>query len=140
VKDNNSLGDGFVSLAANEAKQRYNADHYTQVKVSVNPDVASAFKSACTAANVSMAGKLSQFMADYGNTVVNRRPLSDYSTRRQRRTAVCSLIQQLEQIKAAEERCRDNTPENLQGSMVFESADQCVTLLDEAIDLLGSIY
>ena len=110
------------------------------MKVSVSPDVASAFKSACMAANVSMAGKLSQFMADYGNTVVNRRPLSDYSTRRRCRTAVRSLIQQLEQIKAAEERCRDNTPENLQGSHVFESADQYVTLLDEVIDLLSSIY
>jgi len=61
------------------------------------------------------------------------------STKRQRRAAIRSIMQQLEQIKAAEERYRDNIPENLQGSVVFEKADQYVSLLDEALDLLGSL-
>ena len=110
----------------------------TQVKISVVPELAYAFKSACTASNVSMAEALSGFMAKYTNTVIKRKP--EYTTRRQRRTAVKSITQQLEQIKAEEERYRDAIPENLQGSVVYETADQSVSFLDEAIELLISIY
>jgi len=136
--------------AATQAKQRYNEGHYTQVKVYVSPDVAIAFKRACATSNVSMSGKLSQFMSEYSNndfyqkslsnTAISHKPSIDYSTKRRRRTAILSLIQQLEQIKDAEESCRDNIPVNLQSSVVFENADQCVSLLEEAIDLLVSIY
>jgi len=129
-----------MSSAATQAKKRWNAAHYTQVKVSVVPEVASAFKSACAAANVSMAGKLTQLMAEYSNTMITRKSKPDYSTRRQRRAAVHSIMQQLEQIKDAEESYRDNIPENLQGSAVFDLADQCASLMDEAIDLLDGIY
>ena len=68
------------------------------------------------------------------------KPTPDYTTKRQRRVAIKSILQQMELIRAAEERCRDNIPENLQGSVVFDTADECVSLLDEAIELLGSIY
>jgi hypothetical protein len=44
--------------AATQAKKRWNAAHYTAVKVSIAPDVATAFKNACTEVGVSMAGKL----------------------------------------------------------------------------------
>jgi len=127
-----------MGTAANQAKSRWNANHYTQIKISVAPEVASAFKAACAASNISMTGKLSQLMSDYGDTITKRQP--EYATRRQRRAAVRAIIRQLEQIKAAEERYRDVIPENLQGSVVFDNADQCVSLLDEAIELIGSIY
>jgi len=129
-----------MSNAAIGAKQRWNTAHYTQVKVSVSPEIASAFKAACAASNVSMAGALSRFMADYGKTAATHKKPTDYATKRQRRAAVRSLIQQLDQIKDAEERYRDNIPGNLRSSAVFDAADQCTSLLEEAIDILGSIY
>jgi hypothetical protein len=125
--------------AATQAKKRWNDRHYTQVKVSVNPDVAVAFKRACAASNESIAAVLTRFMTEYGGAAKKHKP-SDYSTRRARRSAVNSITRQMEQIMAAEEQHRDNIPENLRGSVVFEKADECVSLLDETVELLAVIY
>ena len=114
--------------------------NYTQIKAYVDPEVASAFKTACATSGVSMASMLSQFMTDYSSAAKKRKPSPDYSTRRQRRAAVQHFAQQLELIRAAEENVRDNTPENLQGSVVYEKADEFASLLDGAIDLLNSVY
>ena len=85
-----------------------------------------------------MAGKLSEYMSNYSKSTMERKPLPDYTTKRQRRTAVKSIIKQLEQIKDFEERYRDAIPENLQGSIVYENADQCVSWLEEALEILDS--
>jgi len=50
---------------SNTVKDRWNASHYTQIKVSVNPDTATAFKEACAVNGVSMASILSEFMDEY---------------------------------------------------------------------------
>jgi hypothetical protein len=112
----------------------------TQVKVSVDTQIASAFKKACAGANISMAAELSGFMASYASVRMKRKDAPDYSTRRRRRTAIRSIIEQLEQIKACEERVRDNTPENLQGSSVYEAAEEAVSSLEEAIDTLTEFW
>ena len=138
VNEKSSIGQPEIQHRATETIASGSQGQRTQVKISVMPELASAFKSACTASNVSMAEALSGFMAKYTNTVIKRKP--EYTTRRQRRTAVRSITQQLEQIKAEEERYRDAIPENLQGSVVYETADQSVSFLDEAIELLISIY
>lgn len=124
--------------AENRAKTRWNAEHYTQVRVSVAPEIASAFKAACASSNVSMAENLSQYMTKYAGIVSKQKP--EHTTRRQRRAAINAMVQQAERIRDEEERCRDAIPENLQGSSVYETADECVSLLEEAIELLGSIY
>ena len=126
--------------AATQAKKRWNAERYTGIKVSADPNVAAAFKAACAASGVSMNGKLAQFMAEYGNVDKKQKPKQDYSTRRQRRVAIKSFAQQIEMIRDAEELCRDNTPENLHGSIVYEQADEYATLLAEAVEILESIY
>jgi hypothetical protein len=131
---------GNTPNAATQAKKRWNAAHYTAIRVSVDPDVASAFKRACATAGVSMAGKLTQLMAEYSGAVMKRNPKPCYSTRRQRRAAVRSFAGQLEMIRDAEEQCRDNTPENLQGSIVYETADEYVSLLNDAIEAMEAIY
>jgi len=124
-----------------QVKQQWNSSHYTQVKISVDPATASAFKSACTASDVSMTSVLSKFMNQYSQTVIEKKGYSlDLSTRRQRRAAIRSLIYQLLRVRDGEEHYRDNIPENLQGSEVFERADQCACLLNEAIELLESAY
>jgi hypothetical protein len=111
---------------------------YKQLKISVDPAIATAFKKACTATNISMAANLSQFMAEYSNTTVARKPLPDYSTRRKRRSAIQSIVKQLEQIKDSEEEYRDRIPENLQGSTVYDRAEELVSMLEEVIDLMIS--
>jgi hypothetical protein len=79
-------------------------------------------------------------MVDYSNTTPKRKATQDYSTRRQRRASVRHFAQQLELIKDAEEHVRDNTPENLQGSIVYEKAEEFVSLLEDAVEQLNSIY
>ena len=111
-----------------------------QVKITVTAELAIAFKEACIASKVSMAETLSRFMSEYSKTTVQEpSSLPDYTTKRQRRAAVKKIIKQLEQIMASEERCRDNIPENLQGSIVFENAEESVTCYEEAIESLSSL-
>ena len=57
-----------MSDLATKAKARWNAANYVQLKVSVRPEIAAAFKAACAASGVSMAGELSRFMAEYSAT------------------------------------------------------------------------
>ena len=67
-------------------------------------------------------------------------PQPSYTTKRQRRTATKKIIEQLQQIRDAEEISRDNYPENLQSSPAFNAAEECITALDEALDILGNAY
>jgi len=124
-----------------QAKSQWNARNYKQIKVSVKPNTASAFKAACSKANMSMTGILSEFMDEYSNTITAKKGYApDLSTRRQRRAAIKNLLHQLKRVRDGEERYRNSIPENLQSSPACDTADQCISLLDEAIDLLEAAY
>ena len=116
------------------------AAKHTQIKASVDPDIASAFKQACAASNESMAAVLARFMADYSKSPAKPKNTPDYSTRRRRRAAIKGFIGQLEQVKMWEEKVRDNMPENLQGSSVYETAEEAVSSLEGAIDALTEFW
>jgi hypothetical protein len=111
---------------------------YRQLKITVDAELASSFKAACAAAGASMAGKLSQFMAESSGAAREGRPAPapDYSTRRKRRAALRRIVSELEQIKAAEERLIDNAPENLRDAPMYEVADHYVSVLDDVIGQL----
>jgi len=144
---------------SNASKDRWNATHYSQVKVSVKPEIAATFKEACSSAGVSLASVLSKFMIDYSqNSNISglehlmkklpfcehchkaKQPEAPYETRRLRRAAVKAIISQMEQIALVEECYRDRIPENLQGSKVYDVADESVALMQEVIELLEEIY
>jgi hypothetical protein len=117
-----------------------NVKKYTQVKVSVESAVATAFKNACTFSNISMASLLSQFMADYASTTLSKRKtLPDYSTRRKRRSAISRVKGELGQIRDCETDYRNRIPENLQSSSVYDRAEEFISYLDDAIEALDSI-
>ena len=114
---------------------------YTQIKVSIPFETAATFKEACAASDITMTCAISQFMDKFnGAANVKGDYTPDLSTRRQRRTAVNSLIRQLERVKINEEQYLDNIPENFQSSTAYENAEQCVSVLLEAIELLESAY
>lgn len=124
-----------------QSKQLWNARHYTQIKISVKPETASAFKEACRLSGVSMASVLSQHMDQYSsNPAVKKGYAQDLDSRGQRRAAIGSLVKQLERIRDNEERYGDNIPDNLKGSVVFERAEESVSLMNEAIELLEAAY
>ena len=111
----------------------------TQVKISVDQQIASAFKRTCAAANVSMTAVLSWFMADYAGGKTKSKAAPDYTTRRKRRAIVKRIISELEQLGAAEEHLLDNAPENLQDAPVYETADLYISVYHEVIEQLGEI-
>lgn len=131
----------MLSESGNKSKQTWNAAHYTQIKFSINPETAAAFKTACAAANVSMAGIISEFMTNYTERPANSTANAvKVATRRQRRATVKVILSQIEQLLFAEECYRDNIPENLQGSKWFESAEQSIAVMQEIIELLEEVY
>jgi esterase/lipase len=129
--------------AANRAKAKWNASNYVQIKVSVYPEVAVAFKGACTANGVSMAGVLSQFMGSYSAAPVVKATATaadPLSNRKKRRKLVGDIARQLEMIKDAEEQAMGNTPDNLRGAPNFEITEGIVATLGEILDALGGVY
>jgi hypothetical protein len=112
---------------------------YTQVKVSVATGLAAAFKEACVSAGVSMASVLAGYMADYCRVDVKYSRTPDITTRRKRKAAVKRLSRQLCMILAAEEGYLENVPDNIQGSIVSERAENFITLLGDALEILDSV-
>ena len=125
-----------MGTATNQGNSRLPAK-LAQVKVSVAPDIAAAFKAVCAVSNVSMAAEISRFMADYANGSVKYKDAPNYLTRRHRRTAVKAMVKGLEQIRACEERVRDRTPDNLQASSAYEATEDAISTLEAAIDALS---
>ena len=131
--------------AANSAKTRWNAANYTQIKASVRPEIAAAFKAACAAAEVSIAGELSRFMAEYASAAESREPAKRKAanpvlTKKRRSSMVSEMIRKLEQVRDAEEQAMENTPENLRGSANFEASEERIPLMEDAIDILERLY
>jgi hypothetical protein len=133
-----------------KSRQRWNASHYTQVKISINPNIADAFKIACAVDGASMAGVLSRFMADYtaerGNACAPPQEpkvfevSEKYNTRKARRSAVKSISIMLNDLLAAEERYFNSVPDNLQGSKWHEASEASITVIQEIISLMAEIY
>ena len=111
----------------------------SQVKVSVDPQIATAFKAACAASNVSMAAELTRFMVDYSKGTVKRKVAPDYTTRRKRRAVIKRILVELEQLRVAEERLIDNAPDNLQDAPIYETADEYIAIFDDVIGLLEGV-
>jgi hypothetical protein len=131
-----------MGKAATRAKTKWNSANYKQVKVSIDPKVADAFKTACGTAGVSMAGELARFMAEYCGFSKNQRqaPSPDVSTRSKRRKAVAEAIGLMEIVRDAESSSHENVPENLRGAAAYDAAEESISMMDEAIELLGGIY
>ena len=117
---------------------------YKQLKVSLNPEIVSAFKNACAAAGVSMASEMSSFMS-YRTGILKASAdkeikKNSLDARGKRRHQVKLIIDRLEAIKSYEEAYQNNIPDNLQSGQAFENSGQSIELLEQAIDLLLEAY
>lgn len=130
-----------MGATSNKAKQRWNNAHYVQVKVSVQPEIAVAFKARCLATNVSMASVISKFMAGQDAVKCSQKTSADpYATRQKRRMALNALIQQLHSIMCAEQGYLENIPDNLRNSQTYEVAENSVSAFEEALEILEGAY
>jgi hypothetical protein len=130
-----------VGKTSNAAKQTWNKNHYTQIKVAVKHQTAAGFKAACAAAGTSMVSELAGFMDEYTNPaeVKETAPIrvKTLGDRRKAMARICSLMTE---VRDAEEEYMNRIPENLQSSSRYDDADERLGKLDEAIDIISDIY
>lgn len=123
------------------AKQQWNSAHYTQLKISVKPEIASAFKAACAVSGASMASELSAFMEQFANPTQNTLPFeAKVGTLGDRRKAMQLICKLLAEICGAEEAFIDKTPENLHNSQRYEMAEERLERLTDLLDAADGIY
>lgn len=113
-----------------------------QVKIWTDPDIAAAFKIACTDAGVSMASELTNFMAERTTILkcAKDKDCNKITSRGGRRKEVATIVIRLEKIRDAEDTYKDNIPENLRNGIAYESAEQTVEAIDQAIEILQEAF
>jgi hypothetical protein len=126
-------------------KERWNHEHYTQVKVSVDKKLVAAFKATCTARDVSCASVLASAMAAYlgedaANTPKSKHEHYDLSKRSGRRKKTQLIVSLLELIMQMEMAYADRIPGNMQGGERHEAAEESVTRIADAIDVLNEAH
>lgn len=112
-----------------------------QMKVTIDAELAEAFKAACASEGVSMASQISYLMrtmTDSSPAVAYRRP--SLATRRQRRRAARLCAEEVERIRDAEDAYRDRIPENLTGGEACCAAEDAADALDQAAELLRGAF
>ena len=90
-----------------------------------------------------MAGELSRFMAEYSKVAKKRKPVdvaADLSTRQKRRKSIAEMIITMARLRDAESSSHDNVPENLRGTESYEATTESLSVMDEVLDLLETIY
>jgi len=125
-----------------ESHKKWNAANYKQINIAVRPDLAAAFRAACEQAQTPMREALIALITQYcmAPPAIKEQKDKGYITRSARRKATAVIITQLVKIRDAEEDYKQNIPSNLQNSSRYESADQAIQLLDEAIVILTDVF
>lgn len=117
-------------------KKHQNSSNYSQVKMSVKPDIAIVIKNTYTVNNASITAVIFRFIAKYSGTESNRGNYTPVvSTMKQRKTAPTSVINRLRQTSDSEERCPNNITISLRGSKAFQSAERCISNIEGLLGL-----
>jgi len=88
-----------------------------------------------------MASELSNFMEMYANPPQeNTKATANVKTLGNRRKAMALIHALMIEMRNAEEELMNNTPENLRSSSRYEDADEHMSRLDEALDIIDDIY
>jgi hypothetical protein len=129
-----------MSKSSNAAKQRWNAKRYVQIKVSVNPETAKAFKAVCAAVGTSMASEIGAFMDEFAHPAQCAVPHTKMKTLGDRRRTMNTIISLLNGMRDTEKGSLDRWPINLQGTDNYEMAEERFDKLSDAIDAVEDIY
>ena len=130
-----------MGKTSNQAKQQWNAKKYVQLKASIAPDIATAFKAKCLASGVSVASELTRLMGEKPASRRVQKPTVDmYRTRRLRRSGLELLIAHLEAMRDAEREYLNAMPANLETSPMHEAAEQAVSALEDALNSLYDAF
>ena len=129
-----------MKASITETRQRW-IDAHAQVKICVKSEIAAGFKSKCIADGVSMASRIRGFMeTEVGRPTLKIHAANAVFTRGQRRKAIKNILDLLEKILVMETLYMDNIPDNLRNSIVYEKAEQAISSMEDAINLLTDAY
>ena len=125
-----------------DSHKRWNTANYKQINIAVRPELSNEFRAACARNDTSMREAIINLMATYAEAPPPTKKTNDrdYSERGRRRKAVTDMLTQLAEIRDAEDTYKENIPENLKASSRYESAEQAIEALDEAIERLEAAY
>ena len=133
-----------MGTAATKAKRKWNSEHYTNVTVAMNPELAAKLKEACRERQVSVTSVITELVAEHLDSGTpppkEKQQKSPPDNRGRRRKNLHKHITAIEAICRGEEEYLSNIPENLQGSIRYENAENSVEHLLAAIDELKEVY
>ena len=133
-----------MGTAATKAKRKWNSEHYTNVTAAMNPELAAKLKGHCKENFVSVTSVITELVAGYLGADVpeakKKPPKKHPSNRGCRSRELWKHIAAIEEICRGEEEYLDNIPENLQGSIRYENAENSVEQLRSGIDELKEAY
>jgi len=133
-----------MGTAATKAKRKWNNEHYTNVTAAMSPELAAELKSRCKENSVSVTSVITELVAGYLGAEVpapKEKPQKKAPDNRGRRSSeLWKHIAAIEDICSGEEEYLSNIPENLQGGVRYENAENCVERLRSAIDELKEAY
>jgi len=113
-----------------------------QLKITIDHEITKAFKAACKANKVSMTKELSEFMVKRAN-ILNHSANTQQTrldNRGGRRKEFADLISRIEAIREAEDEYKNRIPINLRNGPAYDSAENAVDMLDQAIGLLYEVF
>ena len=133
-----------MGSAATKAKRKWNNEHYTNVTAAMNPELAAKLKEHCRENGVSVTSVITGLVAGYLDTEApapkDKPQKKAPDNRGRRRRDLWKYIAAIEEICRGEEEYLNNIPENLQGSIRNENAENSVEHLLSAIDELKEVY
>jgi hypothetical protein len=133
-----------VGTASTKAKRKWNSEHYTNVTVAMDPELADKLKENCREQGISVTSAITELVAKYLDAGVPppkeklRKKAPD--NRGQRKKDIRKYIAAIEDICDGEETYLNNIPDNLRGSIRHENAENSVEHLQLAISELKDVY
>ncbi|MCL1982499.1 MAG: hypothetical protein FWG53_05315 [Clostridiales bacterium] len=133
-----------MGTAATRAKQKWNEGHYTVVRAAMDPELAAGLKKRCKDEGVSVASVITGLVMGHLGTEApppkGKPPKKAPGSRGQRNRELWRHIVAIEEICGSEEEYMCNIPENLQGSIRYENAENSVERMLSAIEELKEAY
>jgi len=124
-----------------KAKQKWNSEHYANISIRVDKNLAAKFKSKCKENGMSVAGAMAKFMVGYCDVTVDKPPPKHPKDNRgRRRREIEKIITAVEDVLEREVSYLTNIPDNLHNSTRYAAAEVCTEHLEAALESLREAF
>ena len=146
VETRTRIGDVPITMPDKgyESRKKWNAANYRQLNVALSVELAEKFRVACEANGEPMRQVVVRLISEYSGNVPESHPKTrisanaDYSTRSKRKTVLTTVLEQLCDLRDAEEDYKNAIPESMYNKL--ESAESVVEAYENAVAILEDLY